>query len=109
VHVKSVADDFRRDLLGLQHGAGEAGRAVAERRHAVEEMRRVARAGGDRLERLLVGRAGVAERHPMPARGEPAHEIESAVQLRRDRHDSNVRRCALDLLEDVGAVKVRRP
>ena len=88
--VDAVADDFRRDFVGLQHRAGQPGRAMAERRHAVEEMRRVARAGGDRRERLLVGGRGVAERDAMPARDEPANEIEAAVELRRERHDADV-------------------
>ena len=42
-----------------------------ERRHPVEEVRRVAGAGGDRVERLVVGRARMTERHPVPARREP--------------------------------------
>ena len=58
------------------------GRAMAERRHAVEQMRRVPRARRDRRERLVVGRAGVAERHAMPARAEPPDQVEPAVQLR---------------------------
>ena len=63
--VNAVADDFGRHVIVLEHGAGQAGRAVADRRHAVEQMRGVARAGGDALERLLVGRAGMSERHSM--------------------------------------------
>ena len=106
MHVDAVADDFRGDFVGLQHGADQTRRAMAERRHPVEEVRGLARAGVDRGERFFVGRTRMAQRHAMPARRQPAHQIEAAVQLRRERHDADVRRRALDLGEDVGGGEV---
>ena len=99
--------NLRGDFVGLQHGAGEARRAMVQRRHAVEQMRRVPRAGGDRRERLFVGRRRVAERHAVSARREPANEIETAVELGRQRHDADVGRRARDLGEHVGRREYR--
>ena len=100
MHVHAVADDLGRHLVVLEHGAGQAGRAMAERRHAIEEVRRVTRAGADALERLFVRRAGMSERHVMPVRGERANERQRAVELRRNRHDADVGPRRRDLGED---------
>ena len=74
---------------------------MADRRHAIEQMRRVTRAGADALERLLVGRAGVSERHVMPVRGERPDERDRAVEFRRDRHDPDVGPRRRNLGEDL--------
>jgi hypothetical protein len=55
--VDAVADDLGDDLVGLQHRAGEAGRTMTERRHFIEEVRRLTGAGSDRGQRLVVRRA----------------------------------------------------
>ena len=60
--VDAVADDLGRDQVALEDGADEAGLAMAERRHAVEQVRRVTRARGDAFARLRVGGARMAER-----------------------------------------------
>ena len=107
----AVADDLRGDIVGLQHRAGEARCAMMERRHAVEEMRGLPRARRHRRDRFLVGRARVPERHAMAARGEQPHQIQTALELGRQRDDADVGRRALDLGEDVagGEVAVGRP
>ena len=107
MHVEAVADDLRGDLVGLQHGADQPRRAMTERRHAVEQMRRVARARRDGRERFLVGRAGVAERHAMPAR----RRASAPGRARRRAPDASVTMPtsgagALDLGEDVGGREV---
>ena len=53
-------------------------------------MRGVTDARLDRGHRLFVSRAAVTDRHAMTGRGETAHEIESAVDLRRHRHDAHL-------------------
>ena len=101
MHVRAVADDFRRDLPGLQHGAGQTRRAMIERRHAVEEMRRLPCARCDRRGRLFEARARMPERDAVAARGQPANQLQPALQLRRERDDPDVRRPAFDLAQDV--------
>ena len=106
MHVRAIADDFRGDFVGLQHGAHQPWCAMTQRRHAIEEMRRVPRACLDRRERFVVGRARVAERHAMPTRHEPPYQIKPAIELRRHRDDPDVGRGALDLGEDVGGGEI---
>ncbi len=106
MHVNAVADELRGDFVGLQNRAGEAGRAMVERRHAVEQMRRLAGAGGDCRERFLVGRRRMTERHAMSARRSHATRSSAAVELRRERDDADVGRRALDLAQST--VRSRR-
>ena len=101
--VKAVADDLGRDFLGLKDGAGQPGRAVAEGRHAIEQMCRLTRAGRDRRERLVVGRRRMAERHAVAARRQPSDQVDPAVELRRERDDADVGCGALDLAKDIAA------
>src|SRR5207249_12334654 len=67
----AVADELGGHLVGLQNRADQTRRSVTERRHAVEEMGRVTRAGGNGLERLIVGRPGMSQRHAVAARQQP--------------------------------------
>ncbi len=50
VHVHTVADNLGADVVVLEHRAREPGCAMADRRHAIEQMRRLTRARGDALE-----------------------------------------------------------
>ena len=77
MNMKAVADDFRGDLLGLENRPDQPRRAMAERRHAVEEMRRLPRARGNRGKGLIVGRRGMPERYAMPTRRQPGNQVES--------------------------------
>ena len=43
----------------------------------------------------------------MSTRREPAHEVEAAIQLGRERHDPDVGRGALDLGENISGGEVR--
>ena len=106
MHVMAVADDFSSDFVGLEDGACKSWRAMLERRHAIEQMCRLPRAGGNCRERFLVRRVRMPERHVVAARRQPAHEIQPSIELRRDRHDSDVRRRALDLAEDVAGIEI---
>ena len=67
---------------------------MRHRRHAVEEMRRVTRAGLDGRDRLVEAGARVAERHAMAGGNQRPHEIEAARQFRRERDDADIRPCA---------------
>ncbi len=90
MHVDAVADNLGRHLVMLEDGARQPWRAMPDGRHAIEEMRGVPRAGVDALERLLVRRAGVSERHAMAVRGERADERDRALDLGRDGDDPDV-------------------
>ena len=48
MHVEAVADHLARDRVVGEHRAGQPGRPVRQRRHPVEQMRGMARAGVDR-------------------------------------------------------------
>ena len=43
----------------------------------------------------------MAERNPVPARRQPADEIESPLEFGRQRHDADVDGCALNFRQDV--------
>ena len=51
----------------------------------------------------------MSQRDIVPAGREPSNQIEPAGELRRDGDDPDVRRRALDLGEDVGAVEGSLP
>ena len=98
--MDAVADDLGGHLVVLEHGARQSWSAVADRRHAIEEMRGLPRAGVDALERLLVRRAGVPERHAMAVRGERADERDRALELGRDGDDPDIGPRRRDLVEN---------
>src|SRR5262245_50479337 len=100
MHVHAVANNLGGDVVVIEHSRRQPGRAVEEWRHAIEEMRRVARTGRDCLERLLVRSARMPKRDKVSVRGETADEIDSPIQFRRDRDDPDVLPRALDLAED---------
>ena len=52
------------------------------------------RARGDGIARLLVGRAGVAERHAMPGEHQIADQIETAGHFGGERDDADAARDA---------------
>ena len=104
MHVNAVADQLGDDLVGSSTAPASPGRAMRQRRHPIEEMRRVPRAGANACQRLLVGRAGMPERHAMAVRDEIANEVERAVELRRHRDDADVGSRGSDFVEDL-----RRP
>ena len=108
MHVIAVADDLRRHGVLGQHGAGQAGRAVRQRRHPVEQVGGVPGAGGDPRQRLLVGRGRVAQRHPMAGGHERLRQVEPAVQLDRHGDDAHVAPVRLDHPQHVGAGVGRR-
>ena len=109
MNVRAVADDLRGDFVGLEHGAGKARRPMAEGRHAVEKVGGVPRPRGYGRERFVVGGRRVTERYAVPARRQPPHEIQAAVQFRGDGHDPDVGRRPLDLAKDVGPFKPTCP
>ena len=61
--------------------AGQARRAMRQRRHAVEQVRGVARPGGNRRHALLVGGRRMPERHAVAGPGQPPHQVEAAGQV----------------------------
>ena len=100
MNVGAIADQFCGDLLGLEHRPSEARRAMVDRRHPVEQMRRLSGPGRDGRGRLLERRRRMPQRDAMAAPGEPANQLEAAIQLRRQRDDADVGRRAFDLGED---------
>ena len=82
VDVHAVANHLGRNRLVLEDGAGEARRPMAHRRHAIEEVRRLPRAGFDSCDRLLVARARVTERDSKSRADEIGDEIDRAVEPR---------------------------
>src|SRR4051812_23445117 len=74
---------------------------MAERRHAVEEVCRLPRAGADPGSRLFVGRAGMAERYVMSVRGEVGDQLERPLEFGRYGDDPHVGSCGGDLVEDL--------
>ena len=89
---------------------------MRQRRHPVEEMRRVARAGVDGRNRLLEIRSRVTKGYAVTGANEGRHEIERARQLGRNRDDADVGTSRFDRREDVAAgelafaaVVVRQP
>ena len=68
VDVIAVANHLGRDFFALENGPGQARRAVAEGRHAIEQVGRMARPGGDCFEALLERRRRMAHRDAESAR-----------------------------------------
>ena len=94
--------------VARQHGAGEAGLTMAERRHPIEQMRRLPRARVDRRARLRQRRARMPERHTTAARHEVRDQIERALQFGRERDDADAVAGGVDLGNDVAAMEIAR-
>ena len=67
-----------------ERGADDAGCAMVQRRHRVEQMGEHPRAGVDRGQRLIVGRVGVADRNDDAAGGQRADGVECAIEFGRE-------------------------
>lgn len=85
--------------------AREPGLAVVHRRHPIEQMRRLTRAGGDRREGFVVTCAGMSERHAVAALDQVRDELEATLEFWSERNDTDVWRRPLDLAQDIGAAK----
>ena len=59
--VHEVGDERRHEAAIVERGARDAGRAVVQRAHAVEEVRDETRAGVGRRARLVVRRGRVTD------------------------------------------------
>ena len=84
--VMAVEDQLHDHVVAGERGAGDAGVAVPERPHRVEEMRDGGGAAVEGAVRLLGGRVGVAARDDDAARAEQVDQLERAVELRCERH-----------------------
>src|SRR5262249_9449734 len=104
MHMNAVADQLRSNFFRFQDGPRQAGCAMVDSRHAIEQVGGTSCARSDGRTRLLVSGRRVAKGHLMATRREPANQLEAAVQLRRERHDSNIGRRALDLTEDIADI-----
>ena len=82
MHVQSVADQLRRDLLPLRGGADHTGSSVMDRRHGVEEMGQVAGAGVKDGAGGLIVRVRVGDGHGAVP-GSFFGKVRRAFQLRR--------------------------
>ena len=58
--MNPIADEFGHHIIVLENRSGQPRGTVTDWRHAVEQMRRLTRAGGDAVECLLVGCARVS-------------------------------------------------
>ena len=88
--VHAVADQFRGHLVGLQDRAYQPWRAMVERRHAIEKMRRLTGARRDRRKRLFVARSRMPQRHAAAVRHQPFNEGKASVDLGRERDDADI-------------------
>ena len=88
--VVAVAHQLSGNLDRLQDRPGKTRLAMPHRRHAIEEMRGLLRAGVDRGLALIETRRGMAQGHDAPDPGQIADQFETAVYLRRKGHDSHV-------------------
>ena len=104
--VEPVANHFRRDFFALQDGPGQPWRPVLEERHPVEQVRRLARTRLHGRQPVVERAARVPDRDVMAVRHQPADQIESAIELRRDRDDADVRCGTFDFGNDVGRAEI---
>ena len=90
----------------LEDRAGEPGIAMVQRRHPVEQVGRVTRAGVDAGHGLLVGRARVAEGHPHAASRERADQVERVRQFRREGDDAGAACGGENGANDIAAAEI---
>ena len=84
--VVAVEDDLDDDVVARERGAGDAGIAVLQRPHRVEEVGDGGGAAVERTSRLLGGRVGVTARDDDTPARQHVDQLERAVELRRERH-----------------------
>jgi hypothetical protein len=101
--VNAVANQLRRHVVAFEDGRSETGYAVANRCHAIEQVRRLPGAGFDPCDRLFVSGARVPERNVMTVSHQHSDEVERAVNLGRDGHDPHMRSGVGNLFEDLCA------
>ena len=84
---------------------------MAERRHAIEQVRRMPRACCDGRQCFVIRGSRVTKRDTMAPRQQPRDEIETTVQLRRKGHDADIGCSPLDFNQDAGSFEwcVLRP
>src|SRR5207237_6128101 len=75
-------------------------------RHAIEQMRRVARAGVDGGSSLIEIRARMSERHAMTGANEGRNEVEHPLDLRRHGNDADIRGSRFDDAQDLAPAEV---
>ena len=90
VDVYAVAHHFGEDVIVIQRGAHQAGVAVMERRHGVEEMRGMRGARVEAGHGLIVSRRGMAQRGDDAAFGQPGDQFQRAGRLRRQRDNEHL-------------------
>ena len=98
------AQDFRREMDAIgnhrrhrnlvgERRRDDAGVAMIERPHRIEQMGEHARARRDTRRCLLEGRIGVADRYHHLARGQPASRLEGSGQFRREGYQLQMLQC----------------
>ena len=76
---------------------------MTERRHPVEQMRRVPRARINRRDGQVEVGPRMTERHAMSCADKLGHEREDVLELRRKRDDADIGTSRLDDAEDVAS------
>ena len=84
--VQPVHDEADRDPVVDERGTREAGLAVVERRHGIEEVGHGADPRIEAGDRFVEGRRAVARGHDDAVRDERADDVERAGQLGGERH-----------------------
>jgi len=84
--VRPVGHQFAGHRVAAEQRQHRARLAMVRRPHAVEEVGTDRRAGGHRVEGLLVGGVGVPDRGDDPAGHQQPDRLQGAGQLRRDGH-----------------------
>ncbi len=108
VHVQQIGDDLR--VFGVrERRADDAGIAVMQRRHRVEQVREAARAVLERGDRVVVRAERMAELHAHAARGHLRDDLDVPGDLRRERDhaDRRDRQILQHLVERRGHRRVR--
>ena len=78
MNMNSVGDDCGECGTRRERCGDDAGIAMVQRAHRVEQMREHPGAGVDAGVRLVEGRVGMADGDDYVARGQPANRVESA-------------------------------
>ena len=104
--VNAVANELGDDVVARQCGAHQSWRAVGQRRHAVEQMRRAARPGVDGGDSLIEIGAGMSERYLMPGTDQRRDEVHCPRKLRRERDDADIRRVRPDRVQNVATREI---
>ena len=94
----AVTDQFSGDFVTRQHRAGQSRIAIRHRSHAIEQVRRLFRTGGDRRLSNIERGTGVSKRDARAPFGELTNEVDAAGQFRRAHYGRVVNVASIEAL-----------